>query len=162
MASLIEELQHEALNSNIRIGDLLRKAKAIAIKLDLPALRDWVDFELNGYSGTDVPDYRIIVGRVKAHNQFRGWIPVIFPNNDLEQTVATQYISDRIATLEDLTKNSGDKVLTTSLNSEAKRLLMDLFEYEDDFTVTIHRSAIEGITTVRLQVEQIQLVAIIA
>jgi hypothetical protein len=49
MASLIEELQHDALNSNVRVGDLLRKAKIIAVKLDLPEFEKWVENELNGY-----------------------------------------------------------------------------------------------------------------
>jgi hypothetical protein len=57
MASLIEELQHGALDSNVRVGDLLRKAKAIAIKLDLPEFEKWVENELNGYPSDTVPGY---------------------------------------------------------------------------------------------------------
>ncbi len=38
MPSLVEELQRKALDSNTRVADLLRMAKMIAVKLDLPEL----------------------------------------------------------------------------------------------------------------------------
>ena len=40
MPSLVEELQRDALNANAKVSDLLRKAKAIAVKLELPELED--------------------------------------------------------------------------------------------------------------------------
>ena len=38
MPSLVDELQRDALNANVKVSDLLRKAKTIAVKLDLPEL----------------------------------------------------------------------------------------------------------------------------
>jgi len=56
MPSLVEELQRDALNANAKVSDLLRKAKAIAVKLELPELEEWVEHELNGYPEGDVPE----------------------------------------------------------------------------------------------------------
>jgi len=41
MSSLVDELQRDALNPGVGVSDLLRKAKTIAVKLDLPALAAW-------------------------------------------------------------------------------------------------------------------------
>ncbi len=40
MSSLVEELQRDALDHRVRLSDLLRKAKTIAVKLDLPELEN--------------------------------------------------------------------------------------------------------------------------
>jgi hypothetical protein len=145
MASLIEELQRDALNSNIQVGNLLRKAKTIAVKLDLPDFEKWVENELNGYPSGDVPDYRIIIGQVKAHNQFHGWLPVIFPDDKIEQAVSKQRISDSVAELESLIANSGKRGLMISLTSELKKLLMEFFRFNGDFTIVVSASTIEGV-----------------
>lgn len=83
MSSLVEELQRDALDHRVRLSDLLRKAKTIAVKLDLPELEKWVQNELNGYqSGADVPDYRVIIGQLQGFNPFHGWRPVQFNSTD--------------------------------------------------------------------------------
>ena len=42
MPSLVEELQESVLNSNVPVSALLRRAKVIAYKLDLPELLETV------------------------------------------------------------------------------------------------------------------------
>ncbi|MGE0117812.1 MAG: hypothetical protein AB7S71_00645 [Dongiaceae bacterium] len=79
MASLVEQLQADAINPSVRVGDLLRKAKIVASKLDLPEFESWVDTELNGYPQEQpVPSYRHVYGVVICLNPFRGWQPVNF------------------------------------------------------------------------------------
>jgi hypothetical protein len=79
MASLVLELQADALNANVRVSDLVRKALVVATKLGIPELRQWCDAELNGYGpGQEVPGYRKMTGQLMARNPFRGWIPVMF------------------------------------------------------------------------------------
>jgi hypothetical protein len=75
MASIIEQIQRDALDRTVPVSTLLRRVKLAASKLDLGAVEDWVDQELNGYSG-EVPDYRVLHGQPMARNPFRGWQPV--------------------------------------------------------------------------------------
>jgi hypothetical protein len=76
VASLVEELQREALDGNTDVSGLLRKAYAVATKLDLPEFKAWCERELNGYD-RDLPEYRTMFGSLKAWNPYNGWIPVM-------------------------------------------------------------------------------------
>jgi hypothetical protein len=49
MASLVEELEQEAYDSKASLSNMLRKAKSIAVKLQLQQPIEWVEAELNGY-----------------------------------------------------------------------------------------------------------------
>ena len=63
MASHVEELQAEALNSSVPVDDLLRKAKIVAEKLDIRDFADWIERELTGYGEQDeYPVYRKVQG----------------------------------------------------------------------------------------------------
>jgi hypothetical protein len=50
MASLVLELQREALNSTIPVTDLLRKALVVATELSIKEFQAWIEYELNGYA----------------------------------------------------------------------------------------------------------------
>jgi len=76
MAGLIEEIQRDAIDRTVPVATLLRKVKLAAAKLKLPALEEWVESELNGYSGA-VPDYRKAKGQPRAFNPYNGWIPIV-------------------------------------------------------------------------------------
>lgn len=76
MSSLVEELQRDALDGNVNVSDLLRKAYVVAVKLKLDKFKAWCEFELNGYK-SDLPDYRVIRGILRAWNPYNGWIPVM-------------------------------------------------------------------------------------
>jgi hypothetical protein len=55
------------LDREVPVSDLLRRVKLAAAKLKLTTTVDWVDKELNGYSGEDeVPSYRISSGSLMA------------------------------------------------------------------------------------------------
>ena len=58
MASLVQELEQEAYDSKASLSNMLRKAKAVAVKLQLEQPIAWVEAELNGYGAGEVPDYR--------------------------------------------------------------------------------------------------------
>jgi len=145
MASLIEELQRDALNPNVRVADLLRKAKTIAVKLDLPELEKWVENELNGYRSADVPDYRILEGHVRGLNPHRGWIPVLFKSNAREQAFTKRHIRTMVAEMESLTANSGGGELTILLSAEEKRALRRRSGLNFDFAIFVPSSALIGI-----------------
>lgn len=147
MPSLIEELQRDALDNHVRLSDLLRKAKAVAVKLDLPELEKWVVNELNGYQGgTDVPDYRVIIGQVQGFNPFHGWRPVQFKSTASEQTFTKRRITSQVAELENLViRNSSDGQLQVSLPAEAQEHLRNTTGFDFEFTVTMSPTDVVGI-----------------
>jgi hypothetical protein len=82
-ASLIEQLEADALNRSVPITDLLRKTKVAAVKLKRPDLAEWVDRELSGYSDrAEIPPYRRLRAELKFFNPMRGWCPIIGPGRD--------------------------------------------------------------------------------
>ena len=48
MASLVQELQKEALDPNVKVSDLLRKALVVSKKLGIAEIEAWINKELNG------------------------------------------------------------------------------------------------------------------
>lgn len=80
MEGIVLELEREALDENVSIEVLLRKAYLVARKLKLTDFEEWINNEQNGYEG-EVPEYRMIGGEYKALNPYRGWIPVVLTAN---------------------------------------------------------------------------------
>lgn len=96
------------MDSNVPLVTLLRQAKVAASKLRLPSLESWIDQELSGYeNGNDVPDYRILVGRPVAFNQFRGWIPIILPTPEMNEALSTVHVCESVASLGQLNLDNG-------------------------------------------------------
>ena len=146
MSSLVEELQRDALDHRVRLSDLLRKAKTIAVKLDLPELEKWVVNELNGYqAGDDVPDCRVIIGQVQGFNPYHGWRPVQFNDTVTEQKFAKRHITSQIAELESLVAKSSDGQLQVPLSAEAQHLLRDVTGFDFEFTTAMSASDAVGI-----------------
>ena len=57
--SLLDEIRTDLVNESATLSNTLRKAKILASAIGLPEFREWVDFELNGYTDKDkVPNYR--------------------------------------------------------------------------------------------------------
>lgn len=145
MPSLVEELQRDALNANAKVSDLLRKAKAIAVKLELPELEEWVEHELNGYPEGDVPEYRVIVGQVKGRNPFHGWQPVIFGSQEIEEAYSKRRVYQRVAELENAVALSRGGELTIPFTSHAIQLLRDATGFDFDFTLMVNGSNVVGL-----------------
>jgi hypothetical protein len=145
MPSLVEELQRDALNANPKVSDLLRKAKAIAVKLELPELEEWVEHELNGYPEGNVPEYRVIVGQVKGRNPFHGWQPVIFGSREIEEAYSKRRVYQRVAELENAVALSSGGELTIPFTSHAIQLLRDATGFDFDFTLMVNGSHVVGL-----------------
>lgn len=61
MPGLVLELQRAAMDKVTPVGELLRMAKVIAVKLQLPEAMSWIDSELKGYQDpTTAPQYRFV------------------------------------------------------------------------------------------------------
>jgi hypothetical protein len=111
MPGLIEEIQKDAIDPKVSISTLLRKVKVAASKLHLPPTERWVEQELNGYTEPPLPSYRELAGHPKAFNPYRGWIPIIFEQSDLNEMISTCKVSQSVASLEALVENNKTNVL---------------------------------------------------
>lgn len=147
MPSLVEQLQADALDRTVPAADLLRKAKVVAVKLDLADFLTWVERELNGYGDTDpIPDYRVVNGQLKALNPFRGWQLIAFPSSELQEAVTKRKIGISIGHLDDLlAAHRGNQALHMPLSADAHRAIVRAIEYETEVTLFIDRSQIAAI-----------------
>jgi hypothetical protein len=101
--SLVIDLQRDAMNPDVRVSNLLRKAVVVAAKLGQHELRDWAQRELQGYmDGTPCPPYRRVQGQLRAHNPFRGWIPVVFEDADMARALSQRHSGQSVGEIEDL------------------------------------------------------------
>lgn len=112
MTSIVIELQRDALDRNVPISDLLRKALVVAKKLHISEFESWVNNELNGYErGEDISDYRQIRGKIKAWNPYHGWQPVDFEESEKEKALSRRACGQSIAEIESLVEGKSDKSL---------------------------------------------------
>lgn len=110
MSSIVHELQKEAMDSQTKVSDCLRKALTVATKLNLEEFRGWIEKELKGYKKDDpLPEYRKIKGEVKFHNPYHGWCPVIFTDSKNKELFSTRYNNQTIGELESLLQGLGPK-----------------------------------------------------
>jgi hypothetical protein len=141
--SLIEQLQMDAVDRDVRTSDLLRKALLVASRLDIPGVPEWINKELSGYELKDeVPIYRTLHGRVMART-FRGWIPVQFPTSELQAKVAEQSVYQSVATIEDILSEDGDPRINFS--PESQQILQTMFQLETEFTCVHSRPSLAAI-----------------
>jgi hypothetical protein len=148
----IQGLKNEAAGSEIKVSELLRKAKLILKDSGKQDFLSWVDKELNGYDkGEDVPEYRIIHGEPKGWNPYHGWVPFIIEDPKSQELLSKRGTSQSIAELESLIEH-GDKsgYLQMSYPAEARANFSKSVGLDTNFSLFISPSVIHGIlNTVR-------------
>lgn len=78
MEQAVYELQQMALNNDVDIEELLRKAYLVAVSVNQKDIEEWISNEQKGYKNiNNLPDYRYLRGELKAYN-FGRWIPTSF------------------------------------------------------------------------------------
>jgi hypothetical protein len=103
LSSLIIELQQNALDPQIEITSLLRKALVAARKLGVKEFEDWISAELHGYgSGVTFPDYRKVRGTLKVHNPYNGWCPLYMEDTEMAEALSHRSIGQPIEEIESL------------------------------------------------------------
>lgn len=142
--SLVHQLQADALNGQVKLTDLLRKAKTVATKLKLAEFRAWCDHELNGYPPDAVPDYRHVSGELKAKNPVTHiWMPCYFEDSALAEQLSHRAVQSSVAELEHLA--SGDGMLAMPFNQEAQMHFMRYSNVPAPPFLVIQRNRIIGI-----------------
>ncbi|AYO54406.1 AbiTii domain-containing protein [Acinetobacter wuhouensis] len=122
--SIVLQLQELATDPNSNVEELLNKALLVSRKLKIKKFRAWCEFELEGYSGQEIPPYRKIRGELKAHNPVRGLIPFILPP-ELDEIVTNIEVIQPIGEICNLVNADNGKILYT-LTSEMRHLLMQM------------------------------------
>lgn len=150
MASLVQQLQADALDPKVQVSDLLRKASVVAFKLDLRDSTRWIDDELNGYGSTkdqkELPPYRIIKGEVKGWNPYHGWQPVIFGDSETHRIVSERGDGQSIGELDDLLASSkGETTLTMEFPHDIRKNLIENMDVRTDIKLFVSRSSVAGI-----------------
>jgi len=147
--SIIQQLQHEALNSEISVSDLLRKAKVIAVKLDLKEFLGWIEKELNGYEEVktqeELPVYRILVGQTKAWNPFHGWLPIFFEDLKIANLLSKRGVGQPIGELDGIAKSKLEGPLFIDFSQENKRQIIKAIGHTTDVKFMVSKNAVVGI-----------------
>ena len=122
--SLVLELQKLATDGKVLVTDLARKALMVASKLGLDKFQQWLQLELDGYADKEVPPHRVIHCEVKAFNQYRGWIPVIFEDKKTADALSTIRASQPIGELESILSRDPEGRITFPIPSDITSSLM--------------------------------------
>lgn len=148
MASIVIELQKKALDGDIPLSDLLRKALVVARKLKIKEFDDWISKELEGYSdNSEIPDYREMVGVVEGWNPTRGWQPIFFQTTKDERKITKRKLGHRIAELESLLTGQTDNSngFHMPFNPEEQRVLCKPIGYRTEVILTISDASLAGL-----------------
>ncbi|MCX5888492.1 MAG: hypothetical protein NTY36_03465 [Deltaproteobacteria bacterium] len=144
MSSVVLELQRDALDRNVRVSDLLRKALIVARKLNLHEFQDWVENELTGYKDTNnIPEYREMRGQICGFDLYRGWLPVLFSDKRMEDLFSKRKCAQPMAELEHMIegKKSGDQfIMPLPHNLQLK--LCEIIRFKTEVNFFIDQSAI--------------------
>lgn len=110
--SLLRDIQLEAVSSDNKVTDLLRKCKILAARLCNKDFEEWVESELNGYkSEKNIPSYRLL-RRVESKGHFSGYFGSGLKNasiphsciddKELRDYLTTEYLMQGISVYEEL------------------------------------------------------------
>ncbi len=148
MASLVEELQKDALCHGVTVTELLQKCLVVVIKLKLDEFAEWVRLELDGYGEEKVPEYRVLHGTPQVFNPHNGYQPMHF--KDIEQTkrFSKMHFNTSIGELEhDLigAKESGFNAFQVSYPPSVEKMLMDAIVFRLQPSLHINASLFQGI-----------------
>ena len=116
----ISELKKDIIE-NKDVISILRKAKVVSTTYKIDEMTKWIDLELNGYRNvSDIPDYRNIVGVVKARNPIYGLIPVIMPAS-ISKEISSRKLFNPISEI--LSFSNSDDYASIQLPSELSEAL---------------------------------------
>lgn len=100
----------------------------------------WIDHELNGYENyDDIPEYRNIIGEVKAKNPYYGLIPVVMPSSIAEQ-LNKRKLYNPISELINL--STSNQPIIIAFPSELSEILRTNVRVNFPFYLVIPQSAI--------------------
>lgn len=146
LSGLVLELQREALDRSVAVGDLLRKALVVSRKLGIDSVREWLTNELHGYEAdTNAPDYRKVVGELKCFNPYLGWVPLEFNDQETEEQLRTRQITQAIGELDSLVESNDGAWLHVPFPAALAAQLKKGMDVPMEPTVRVPSTALVGI-----------------
>lgn len=102
-SGLVLELQRDAMDKEVAVSDLLRKAVVVSAKLRVVDVRTIFENELEGYPAeAELPPYRILGAELKVWNPYHGHQPLYFQNEGDVEFLRKLQLRQRVAGLEAL------------------------------------------------------------
>lgn len=130
---LVIRFQRMLMGNETGTPDLLRMAKAIAVKLQLKDVCEWIDYELNGYPPKmTVPDYRITKGKLLGRNPQIGLIPMMVSNAKQEDKLRTVHIRAPVSELAlayDMQEATMDFPFSTEFSNQLQQSQPDFMRF---------------------------------
>ena len=133
MDSLIIELQRDALNADISISNLLRKALVAAKKLKIQEFEKWIELELNGYDHlaeskpvvpkgrwAKLPKYRWVNGELKVRLVNQRFVPLTFESSEEGDLLSRRPVPDPIGTIETILDNKSSSLVKITFSDDLK------------------------------------------
>lgn len=147
MSGLVLELQRDALDKNVDVSSLLRKAVVVSKKLGITEIETWINQELAGYPADEdaVPTYREVSGVVKVFNPYHGWQPLNFGNAELGEDLSKRKISQAIGELVAIAENDKSGNLQVPFSQHTKNALMKMMDIPLEPTLLVSDAQIHGI-----------------
>ncbi len=145
MKPIVLQLQEEALNPDVSISDLLRKAYVVARKLKISEMKAWIDSELNGYTSGKCPEYRKVIGQLKAFSPYRGWIPIVCADPETAKALSERYIIQPIDQLDSLCTNRDETTLHIPLPQDIQLKLMKVNQSDFESALLFDKSQISSV-----------------
>ncbi len=95
---LVLQLQYLAQKTDSDIEELLRRAKLVAMKLNLSDFEHWCDSELMGYTCDidELPQYRTTTGRLYVHNPYNGLVPFHLEDDEAYRVITTVPLTESV------------------------------------------------------------------
>lgn len=147
MSGLVLELQRDALNQNVHISDLLRKAFVVSRKLNILDIQEWINNELNGYPPEEdkIPEYRRLHGIPKVFNPYHGWQPLNFENLEISDLLSSRKHPHPVGELDNLISHDGSNSLYLQYPQQVTNWLINQMGVPMQPALLIPRTKIIGI-----------------
>ncbi|MCP4549174.1 MAG: hypothetical protein GY835_22195 [bacterium] len=134
--SLLREIQESAISSKSDLGEVLRRCKLLASRLDNRPIEDWLIWESNGYPPeAEVPEYRQWACRLKGNfsGPFgSGMRNAPIPSSTLPETVRDSLLTVKcrqsISSIEKLLEAPESTVITSDLSDIAPYLGTSIYD----------------------------------
>ena len=126
MTNSVERLLEMASTDNSSVSELLSNTKIVAFQANATEILDWLQYEIDGYpaDSSQIPDYRIVTGRIQYYNPYHGWCPIVFPDPELEQQLSKGLLMDSLVSLEQSFRNEPDGDFGMPLPKDVRASIM--------------------------------------
>lgn len=153
----INNITQELVDPKFKLSDIMLKMQVLSFQLKNEKLKQWVDAEINGYVGKEVPKYRIIptspFGNLIQERGFGGYayrnnmaLPIDYLDEEIVDSLLKRKMISSVSELENMAIQGGDfqtNIPYPILKQISKNLTNNW--HVDSGWLRIPRNSIEGI-----------------